>query len=615
MREFKLKYLMATPGVVHTGLIAAASLCIVAPAHAQGVASVAAIQRVTEKRSGESAWKPANVGAPLKIDDAFRTGKRSKADIKFRDGSLVRLGQLSSIEFGSSKGVTLMGGQLLYVALKPGRVLAGTAAAEIKGSSLAIRRNPDGTVDAELISGAVTITSPLGSVDLKPGQGVSVAADGTISPVRVASPADYLRGFTRSELYDAPVNSPFVGSKTNELVRLTPERLSLDDYDGIGTDDDIVDDFNPFNFRNNRVSPFPPAIPPVLPPLPTSPILAGAADGQKIAGPGITARQAVDADVARGTDAATDLTDMSTRDAERHYNERDSSLGSTFGGDAYGVSIFGNGGTRIIGGRVHGYAARGKLFFDIAAQPLRVRFADNSSSNWSSIPSAYINYRDTWGDIQVGRQRFVAGPTQATLYGSMVRAGTREIMDAVRFAPKLKPGRTFEVAYLQDAFPRFLPYRIGGQQHGWYGRAGAQEKFGNFGLNVLRYDNAPVSSTTGVTFDFALPVVRNKIELYGEIGRDPFRRKLRTVGLTFPGLYERTGLETFLEYADLNSSSVYAGPPTELTARVFRKVNKNLNVVASLSRFYGSGTSFLLGVSYGGRITKTGDSYSTPESM
>lgn len=182
MREFNLKYLMTIPGPVQLGLTAAAvSLCIAAPAHAQSIASVAAIQRITEKRSGETTWKPAKVGAPLKTDDAFRTGKRSKADIKFKDGSLLRLGQLSSVEFRSSKGVTLVGGQLLYVALKPGRVLAGTAAAEIKGSTLAIRRNPDGSVDAELISGAVTITSPLGSVDLKPGQGVSVMADGKIS--------------------------------------------------------------------------------------------------------------------------------------------------------------------------------------------------------------------------------------------------------------------------------------------------------------------------------------------------------------------------------------------------------------------------------------------------
>src|SRR5690606_21342440 len=107
--------------------------------------------------------------------------------------SLLRLGQLSSVEFRSSKGVTLVGGQLLYVALKPGRVLAGAAAAEIKGSSLALRHNPDGTVDAELISGAVTISSALGSVDLKPGQGVSVLSDGKITPVRVASPSEYLR--------------------------------------------------------------------------------------------------------------------------------------------------------------------------------------------------------------------------------------------------------------------------------------------------------------------------------------------------------------------------------------------------------------------------------------
>jgi len=100
----------------------------------QVVACVASVQRLVQKRSGAGPFRRAAPGTALGVGDILRTGKRSKADLKFSDGSLLRLGQLSSIEIQSAREVRLIGGRVLFSALKPGLVLRGSAGtAKIRG--------------------------------------------------------------------------------------------------------------------------------------------------------------------------------------------------------------------------------------------------------------------------------------------------------------------------------------------------------------------------------------------------------------------------------------------------------------------------------------------------
>ena len=64
-------------------LVLGAMLCSRLPAARAALAVVAATQHVTEmKASSATDWIPANPGTGLNINDDFRTGKRSKADIK-----------------------------------------------------------------------------------------------------------------------------------------------------------------------------------------------------------------------------------------------------------------------------------------------------------------------------------------------------------------------------------------------------------------------------------------------------------------------------------------------------------------------------------------------------
>lgn len=175
-------------------------------------------------------------------------------------------------------------------------------------------------------------------------------------------------------------------------------------------------------------------------------------------------------------------------------------------------------------------------------------------------------------------------------------------MDAIRVAPKLNGGKQLEFAYIYDAFPRNLPYQFSGPQKALYGRAALRRKGFNVGLNAFKYTSSPVSNATGVTLDFAVPLIGDDVELYGEAGRDAFRRRLTTVGLAFPGLYERTDFDAFLEYANLGDRAGASAPPSETTLRVYRRFGKHLNIVSALSRFGGgAGWNFTFGLSLGAR--------------
>ncbi len=268
------------------------------------------------------------------------------------------------------------------------------------------------------------------------------------------------------------------------------------------------------------------------------------------------------------------------------------------------IGGFGNGDTSVAGGRLGFFGTSGKFSFDLALQKLGVRSRGalgRETRNYDAVSQASVSFKARRGVLEIGRQRFLEGPTQATLFGSLLRQGAREIMDAARFSPDIGANRKLELAYLVDAFPTNLPYRVGGRQSGYLARFSVQRPGANLGFNLLRYNNSPLRDTTGLSVDFAVPLVKDQLELYGELGRDTLRRRLTTFGLSFPGLYQKLATDVFLEYARLGSSSIADGPPSELAVRAYRRLNDNLNLLLSVSQFSGEDITFLIGFSLGGR--------------
>jgi hypothetical protein len=583
---------------------AGAMMWVTMPSSQAQVARVAKVQRTVEVRDA-AAWRRTREGASLNVGNRLRTGKRSKADLKFADGSLIRLGALSSIELQSLRGVRLSSGQILFSALNPLRILAGTGTAEIRGSVGVISLLPDGSADFSLFSGAMDVTAGGQTVTVPPGRRVRAAPDGTLSASRTVTPFGFVGGVYHPELLSEPEDTPFAGSTINETVRDAPGRRALDQIvpqlqpvlDG-GT---VYREAEPgFPFP----SPFPPGVA----------LRAAQKAMQSRAVKDVTARwvqvapiQSTLQDTSAADTAVTDVAvadvafDLDTRAALDHLDEVDRGIGRALGGEASLVAALGDGGAAVYGARLRGSGASGKLYAEGTLLPLRLR-TSNGSRDFSSLADAFVTYRDTWGEVQAGRQRFVAGPTQAALFGSLVRQGGRETMDAIRFAPRLRSGQQLELAYIYDAFPRNLPFQIGGAQKALYGRAALHREGFNAGVNAFKYTSAPVANTTGLTLDFAVPLLRDDVELYGEVGRDAFRRRLTTVGLSFPGLYQRTDFDAFLEYAKLQNSSLLSTPPSEVTLRVYRRFGDHLNTVAALSHFGGgAGWNFRVGIALGAR--------------
>ena len=178
-------------------------------------------------------------------------------------------------------------------------------------------------------------------------------------------------------------------------------------------------------------------------------------------------------------------------------------------------------------------------------------------------------------------------------------------MDAVRVSKTFGSMREqrLDLAYLVDAYPRNLPFRVKGLQQGFMARYNLQKK-ANLGLNALKYFDLDRSNQLGVSLDGAMALGQSGVELYGEFGRDTYGRNLSSLGLSFPGFYARTGFDVYLEAAYVGSSDNAARPPAEFALRTYRRLNDNVDVVGSLSRFSDGNTSALIGLSVGSKRSR-----------
>jgi ferric-dicitrate binding protein FerR (iron transport regulator) len=122
------------------------------------------------------------------------TGRDSSARIVFRDGSVLRLGELTLFGIQVPRGLqpfafSLIRGhmQLTEIGYHNGRVRTPTAVAAVRGTDFSIDVGNDRS-EVTLRSGIVDIEDPSGRVlvTLRPNQTVSIASDGTVGTPRAA---------------------------------------------------------------------------------------------------------------------------------------------------------------------------------------------------------------------------------------------------------------------------------------------------------------------------------------------------------------------------------------------------------------------------------------------
>ncbi|MFA0771455.1 MAG: hypothetical protein REDVDVYQ_001977, partial [Candidatus Fervidibacter sp.] len=238
---------------------------------------------------------------------------------------------------------------------------------------------------------------------------------------------------------------------------------------------------------------------------------------------------------------------------------------------------------RLLGARLRPRGTVGPIFYSVAIQPL----TDLAGTTRSRFTEGYLAYKsEEVGIIRVGRQWISRSPVTATLVGKLL---VSDIADAILWE------RTFQktqvtAAYLYDAEPF-----VGGKQQGGYLRLAQPLRGGSVGISAMKVRGG----TTGYALDFSQPVIPNEVDIYGEVGRDSLRRsRYYTVGLYFPGLYQRYDTDLFVEY-----TKAPRGAPNFFSVRLFQTIFPGLRFVFVGARRgavagVGSGTDWTVGLIY-----------------
>jgi hypothetical protein len=118
---------------------------------AQAAQITALILSVEHSLTPSGKFSKSKVGTMLMAGSHVRTGKRSKCEIRFPDGSIVRMGPSSDLvlQTVATRNLKLQGGQLFakFVSGNGARIQGGSAVAAIKGTTLeySTTLNRDGT--------------------------------------------------------------------------------------------------------------------------------------------------------------------------------------------------------------------------------------------------------------------------------------------------------------------------------------------------------------------------------------------------------------------------------------------------------------------------------------
>lgn len=102
------------------------------------VAAVTAIEHTVEITCGlhgTGPYGPVQVGEGIVVGDVVRTGRRSKADIKFFDGSLLRLGENTAAKINAPDKIQILSGQGMLVNLHKGTrtIITSAGVAAVRG--------------------------------------------------------------------------------------------------------------------------------------------------------------------------------------------------------------------------------------------------------------------------------------------------------------------------------------------------------------------------------------------------------------------------------------------------------------------------------------------------
>jgi hypothetical protein len=490
------------------GLMLGLLMVLAAPVMAAPYATVTGIVlKVTYRATATGAWATAKVGSKIFSGGRIRTAARSKVEVKFPDGSRVRLNELSDLVItdAGSKNMNLASGNLYarIIAGSGARITGAGGVASIKGTHLSYDGQTlavyEGKAVHELDRGNENVAAGTASHCKTPG-------------VYAVPPEKWEGGQFRPWFTDLRPGISFqafsgtpVGQETKyERAAMWAAMSSL----GLPADTGGLDV-----------------------------ILEGAGSAQggaSDAGLGMAAALMA----AAGSGDCGPL-----RPLQRLTGNI---FGPSLEGEAYGIE--GEGSEDLAGAHVRAGLVSGDWYAGFGGMG---QARNPSTKSATFLSEAFLAHRDDSGDFTVGRQWFTQGPINNTRLGSLC---SFDIADAVRWQGSVS-GLDLDLSYLDDmVVPSSEDLR------GGLARVQGYLLGGEVAVNVLY---AAQHHGTGISADFSMPVWPDVLDLYGEFGSDPEGRHLETWGAYFPGLFQSLGIDLYLERCEragspaLNSASLY----------------------------------------------------------
>lgn len=166
-------------------------LAVAAPSPAAPIAFKEAV--VTEAVNqvdllSANAQRPAKIQDKVQGNDVVRTGTRSRAELKFPDSTVARVGANAAFSFRpDTRGVDLQKGSILFHSPKGlggGQIRTAAATASVLGTTIIVSATKDGGFKVLVLEGKAKVQSPNGrTVVLKAGEMTFVLIkNGSLSP-------------------------------------------------------------------------------------------------------------------------------------------------------------------------------------------------------------------------------------------------------------------------------------------------------------------------------------------------------------------------------------------------------------------------------------------------
>ncbi len=515
-------------------LLVACALASVAAAQAP-TAKITALALSVQHRVGATGeWAKSKVGTLLPAGSRVRTDGRSKAEIRFPDGSIVRMGPRSDlvIQAVTDRQMQLKYGTLWgkFISGQGARIHGGSAVAAIKGTTLDFSTtiNDDGTytdvcnvyetemgVDFVTAGGVTPLRAGTGArwrgqpFTLPEGWQPGGQQPGGPQPGgHVGPPAWYSappQSFPNAHLYVS-----WSGTHTGRHSLLTPGgNAGLDFRAGSFTAQKLVNDKLPGTF------------------------------GQEEGDLDVVVKSAL-ADRSGSRSAGTMLAQLPhMADTVIEATVAQAPSRELFGKRFYGLYIdadtYGLWGETdsIVGARLRPSAVIGDIYLELGANV----YNDFEGAWDAQLSEAYAVARPGRSEIILGRQHFLEGPVNNSDLGTVIGFDT---IDAARIRRQIDDSWSVDFGIVFD----YLPFSRK-TMSGAFLRAQGEVGPGMLGLNLVEDDEYDL----GCSVDLAWPVVPGEIDLYGEYGNTSEEKAVSTLGAYFPGLYQSADIDLFVERA------------------------------------------------------------------